>query len=220
MDVSGSLTAKGTVTQPVVFTSYWDDRFGGDTNGDGNQSIDTRNGGAALEIKDNASVVLEYVLTTNHETGFHVGQNSLTTVANSKVVNTDAAFEVDSTFIEDEFITHLYGELPCAPPFSSRVDVQSTWFGASGYIGASVDLASFGGAVVEQISDSPATEAQYGIMADQANMTISDASNTRPWTLYECTLPGTEVGLKFPFTPVLVYGQPSTEWLSSYGQNE
>jgi hypothetical protein len=208
------------VTQPVVFTSYWDDRFGGDTNGDGNQSIDTRNGGAALEIKDNASVVLEYVLTTNHETGFHVGQNSLTTVANSKVVNTDAAFEVDSTFIEDEFITHLYGELPCAPPFSSRVDVQSTWFGASGYIGASVDLASFGGAVVEQISDSPATEAQYGIMADQANMTISDASNTRPWTLYECTLPGTEVGLKFPFTPVLVYGQPSTEWLSSYGQNE
>jgi len=35
----GSLSAVGTAEDPVVFTSYRDDRWGGDFNGDGNSSV-------------------------------------------------------------------------------------------------------------------------------------------------------------------------------------
>ncbi|MBI4744359.1 MAG: hypothetical protein HY776_06030 [Actinobacteria bacterium] len=39
IDVNGTLTANGTSSDKIVFTSIWDDSYGGDTNNDGNTSV-------------------------------------------------------------------------------------------------------------------------------------------------------------------------------------
>lgn len=56
----GTLTGVGTAQKPVVFTSFWDDSSGGDTNTDGNASVAKRGDWHGLIIGPGAATQFDY----------------------------------------------------------------------------------------------------------------------------------------------------------------
>ncbi len=54
MAVRGGVSAIGTPQQPIVFTSYQDDSYGGDTNGDGSASIPTAQDWRSISIESSS----------------------------------------------------------------------------------------------------------------------------------------------------------------------
>jgi len=63
--VKGVLDAQGTLDRPIVFTSFKDDTYGGDTNGDGNASSPAPNDWGWIEYTDSSADavnVLSYVV--------------------------------------------------------------------------------------------------------------------------------------------------------------
>ena len=64
LTIEGTLNAVGTAASPVVFTSYADDSYGGDTNGDGAATQPARGNWAGLDFKDGSSGQLNYCRIT------------------------------------------------------------------------------------------------------------------------------------------------------------
>ena len=85
LNVSGILLAQGTAADPVIFTSYRDDSYGGDTNGDGISSTPSPGNWAGLNFLANSDgSVLDHVKIAYASTGVNA-QNASFRLTNSIV---------------------------------------------------------------------------------------------------------------------------------------
>ena len=79
LTVNGVLAASGTISNPVVFTAYTDDTYGGDTNGDGTASRPVPGYWAGIYLGPAASAsTLAYTLVRYASTGVQVDSSSPT----------------------------------------------------------------------------------------------------------------------------------------------
>lgn len=62
LDVDAQLIANGTGANPIVFTSYKDDAYGGDTNSDGQTTLPNRGDWGGISANHNTVVQLQHVL--------------------------------------------------------------------------------------------------------------------------------------------------------------
>ena len=126
LTIEGTLIADGTVGNPIVFTSFYDDEYGGDTNGDGNTSKDNAKAGSwgqiiFTETSTNSSLnyaVIRYgggkwIGAPNFYTADYVLdiKNSSVAIANSTIENnTSGAYleNSNSQIANTTFRNHQY----------------------------------------------------------------------------------------------------------------
>src|SRR4029077_14965285 len=98
-------------------------------------------------------------------------------VSDSEFAYHTAAFDVAGTTGGNPVL----GTLPCVPPYLSVVEVSNSWFGTSGWPGASIDLAAFAGVLVPDQFGS-----LYGSLTSMISAEASVSDNTVPWSIYSC----------------------------------
>ncbi len=63
--VYGNLVAQGTSSESIIFTSYYDDSYGGDTNGDGSATSAGSGDWKCIEFMENSGGTLSYTVVQN-----------------------------------------------------------------------------------------------------------------------------------------------------------
>lgn len=219
----GVIHAEGTAEEPVVFTDWRDDSWGGDSNGDGDESAPGMDGaapGALLSVTGGATSTIDHVLFEHADTALRVGELTLLSVTNSKFVNTRMAIDVAPAGSADQGTGYFYGTLPCAPPYDSLVEVHDTWFGSHGLPGISADAMQLVGILAPPVIGDDDMSFVFQQMTSQLSVRTPLGGNATPWSLYSCSggPEGTDV-VGFPVTPVIIAPPvPSEEWLPGLGE--
>lgn len=164
-EIRGSLIAEGTIQEPIIFTSFYDDEHGGDTNGDGEASQNNAKAGSWGQIVFTSTstnsflnhVVIRYggmkwleAPTYQIEDYVLVAEGSDITLINSTIENNTAGFYLNnsnSQISNTIFRNHQYSR-----PFyyftstgihlnSSTAKIDSSTF-SNNKLGIWIDLAS------------------------------------------------------------------------------
>ena len=125
--IKGSLRAQGTSDQKIVFTAYADDEYGGDTNGDSDNSLPTPGQWYGIEFTKDSSgselenIVLRYAgadLGNNFGAGIKVNQSNIS-LRNSVLQNNrnSGLLLINSLSIVNnvQFLGHTKPDLPKEP---------------------------------------------------------------------------------------------------------
>ena len=97
LKVNGTLLAMGTEELPIVFTSFWDDVHGGDTNNDGNSSTPSGcnwggirlYGGSSASVLNHTEILYAGCDNINHGSnyGITVSDGATPTISNSRIIS-------------------------------------------------------------------------------------------------------------------------------------
>ena len=189
LTVEGSLSAEGTASSPIVFTSVNDSAVGG-TTGSGSPAVGDWQG---IEIGTaNDNVTISNVVFKYASTAIGINELDALTVNQTEFSYNSAAFAVGSTPIT----SILLGQVDCAPPYTSYVTGTGDWFGSTGIPGTSFDFGSLGGDIV------PAGFSKVWSLISvliPTNGSVSD--NTIPWGAWQCP---EDFEIPIPVTPIAV----------------
>ncbi len=88
MVIGGKLVAAGTPAEPVVFTSYQDDTYGGDTNGDGSATVPAPSDWWSIQINNTGEGLFDHTVIKyggNNASGALLVNGGKLTIRNSTV---------------------------------------------------------------------------------------------------------------------------------------
>jgi hypothetical protein len=125
------------------------------------------------------------------------------TISYSQFAYNEYAVNADNTSTELPELGSLAAS--CLYPYDEFFELQHDWFGSitgAGVSGASFDgLSDYLGQTIDD-EDYPGLGEVYDDYTTIEPSTISDGDNDIPWTLFECSIPGTDIEVDFPVTPV------------------
>lgn len=170
-----------------------------------------------LSMQGGAQYLVDYAFFSHAEIAIHVGELTSVSLTNSKIINSKEAISVSPAGSSDEGTSYFYKNLPCRAPYTSIVTVSNTWFGKYGIPGAFFDAGSLPDPFIPEADIGADLVFFYQQMAQQ-ELRMDIGTNTRPWTLYSCTIPGSPpIAITFPITPVAILTQPFIDkWLPAY----
>jgi hypothetical protein len=113
---NGKIIANGTATNPIIFTSFADDSFCGDSNGDGATTSAAKGDWQSLYINGGTGMTFTYC-------GFYYGGKARAGVHN--VINIGPA-NVSTSFDNCEFAHTLGGTTPSDYAFNARFDYMQS----------------------------------------------------------------------------------------------
>jgi hypothetical protein len=201
----GTLIATGTAQAPIVFTSLHDAIPGGPTD----DSVEPVAGvweGIRFEnprgYDQLASIAVKYA-----DAAIAVGRLVALDVHQSQFTKNERAFTVDRT----DVVLPVFGDLPCAPPYTSYVAASNNWFGTTGFPGLEIDPSEFVGlALPPPFSAMWELESEILEAFGTAPEDVTLGKNTIPVALYSCVVEGITIGPvpMFPVNPVMPLSTP------------